>query len=156
MAAPIVSWKEYSVGSGFTDFTTWSIGNWDTGSTTPAKRVYIWNNYNSSEAGIADMENSSFTTKDLQGGNTGEPIVDKWIHVTCTGGLPDTAVGGTTVYSLKAKDSGIGDGIIQGGINTGNINDDTNFAEVDMWAVIDPLATPGTYQFYIRVGYSFV
>lgn len=155
MAAPIVSWYNTDNTS---QVTQWDIGTVDAGSVSTAFGVLIWNNRGNSTA-VSDMTNTTITTKDSAGGNTGELVTNTWIEakVNSLAEANFSPMGGTVTRDLKADDSNVTSGIIKGTANDGTkTNAKGNFCDVSLRANVPPTATAGLVNFLTRVSYQYV
>lgn len=155
MPAPIVSWYNTDNTS---QVTQWDIGTVDAGSVSTAFGVLIWNNRGNASA-VSDMTNTTITTKDSAGGNTGELVEDTWIEakVNSLAEANFSPMGGTVTRDLKADDPNVASGTIQGAANDGTKeNARANFADVSLRANVPPTATAGLVNFLTRVSYQYV
>ena len=155
MPAPIVSW--YSADN-TSQVTQWDIGTVDAGSVSTEFGVLIWNN-RGGDSDVSDMTNTTITTKDNAGGNTGELVENTWIEakVNSLAESNFNPMGGTVTRDLKAEDSNVDTGTIQGTSNDGTTaNSAANFADVSLRANVPPTATAGLVNFLTRVSYQYV
>ncbi len=156
MAAPSISWRSET---NATAVTSLDFGTVDAGSIGNAKTLLLWNNYAGTTA-VSDATNGSLTTKDAQGGNTGELILNKWIEVQVLTNAADSTfdgVGGTVTKMVKAETTAAG--VISGAANDGNINTTAtkaNFAKFSVRPNIPTTATAGTQNFLFRYQYQYV
>jgi len=154
MAAPVVSW--YSQDNAV-QITQWDIGTVDAGSVSPVREILIWNNRGGGTE-LSDMTNTTITTKDSAGGNTGELVTNVWIECRVES-LSETQyypIGGTTTRDLKAEGAGVASGVIKGTINGGALTDEDNFSHVSLRANVPPTATAGLVNFLTRVSYQYI
>lgn len=154
MAQPQVAWYTQDNSS---QVTQWDIGTVDAGSTSTAKEILIWNNRGGTTA-VSDMTNTTITTKDNAGGNTGELVLNTWIEskVISKSEAQHFPMGGTVVRDLKAQDTGVANGVIKGLANDGSISAVSNFCHVSLRANVPPTATAGLVNFLTRVSYQYI
>lgn len=155
MPAPIVSWYN---ADNTTQVTQWDIGTVDAGSVSTAFEVLIWNNRGNASA-VSDMTNTTITTKDSAGGNTGELVEDTWIEakVVSLAEANFSPMGGTVTRDLKGDAADTPSGTIKGAANDGTkTNARPNFAQVSLRANVPPTATAGLVNFLTRVSYQYV
>lgn len=153
MPAPIVSWYDSENES---ELTQWDIGTIDAGTVSDETTVLIWNNRNGDED-VSKMENCTITTKDEDGGNTGELVEDTWIEVKVDSMGEDdfTSIGGDTTKEIEAGGSNAGSQEILGDSNDGSMDDDDNYAEVTLRADVPSNASAGNIDFLTRVSYQY-
>lgn len=171
MALPIVSWYNEA---NTTQVTSWNIGTVDAGSSSDPMTMLIWNNRGGT-MDVSDMQNCTITTKDENGGNTGELVLNTWIgvKVDSMGESTYTYVGGDTTHPLHTdgettNDNGTfqpgvtphasSDGAsidILGIINKGELADAGNYVKVTLMATIPTTATAGTVNFLTRCAYQY-
>lgn len=163
MAAPQVNWRKQDNTAAV---ASWNIGTIDAGTPSSDFTVLIWNNFAGS-SDLSTMTNCTVTTKDSQGGNTGELVLNKWVEVmvVSAGEVSRTPVGGTTTHPIQAGgNTANADGTfspnaneILGVKNDGNkANAKGNFAEVTLRANVPGNATAGNVAFLTRVAYQYV
>lgn len=156
MAAPVVSF--YSRDN-TTQVTLWDIGTIDAGTVSdPPFGLLVWNNRGGTSA-VSDMENTTITTKDTAGGNTGDLVTNTWIEVRVDSLSESTfsAIGGTVTRPLRATDGTVAAGVIKGTANDGTkTNAIANFSEVSLRANVPGTATAGLYEFLVRISYQYV
>lgn len=151
MAAPIV---QFTNASGTSQVTSWDVGTWDAGSVSTDTTFLIWNNKGLSTP-VADMTSCVITTKDQNGGDTGELVTGKWIEVRVDsmGETTFTPIGGTVTKTIQAE--GVGAGVISGSANDGSVaNSKANYAKVTLHANVPTTATAGSIDFLTRVTYN--
>lgn len=152
MAAPIV---QITNATG-TQVNSWDVGTVDAGSVSQDFTFLIWNNKGGTTA-VSNMNNCTITTKDKNGGDTGELVTGKWIEVRVDS-MKETSfvpIGGTTTKTIQAEGN-VGAGNISGGVNDGNpANSISNYAKVTLHANVPTTATAGTTDFLTRVAYQF-
>lgn len=148
--APIVSWTETD---GTTKVSKWQMGKVNAGESSAEKTFLIWNNCGGTED-VSDMQDVQITTTDGVG-DTLDVVMDKWIQARCNsaGDTAFTAIGGSDMYMLKAKDQEAG--IIKGTKNGGMLTDTANYASVTLYGH-PPLNVPaGKRSFMTRVLFYF-
>lgn len=176
---PLVSW--YKETNQDTDqLTSWDIGVVDASEISPATTFLIWNNRKGTED-VPDMQNAVITTKDQNGGNTGELVEGKWIEVQLVGvdayfnpigwdvntntavSWPIRAIGSTTnsdgtfTPNVPPHDTTNGEVSILGVKNDGSVeNAAGNFAKVSLRCNVPGNASSGLIQFRLRVSYQYV
>lgn len=152
MAAPIVSWYD---AENTAQQTTWDTGVVDAGSVGPDTQFLIWNNRGGGTS-VSDMESCVITTKDTQGGNTGDVVVERWVEVRVDelGEMSFTAIGGTVSHPFG---NGITPQVISGAANDGTLaNADANYCLLTLhWAPL-ATATAGTRNWLTRAAYQYV
>lgn len=154
MAAPVISWYKTD---NTTQVVTWDLGVVDAGTVSTDTTFLIWNNRSGSSS-VSDMTNTTITTKDNSGGNTGELVTDKWIEAKLLGSPTYTPVGGTTTTPINGGNSAPA-GTIKGSINDGNVATaatQTCFATVILHANVPSNATAGNIDFLTRVSYQYI
>lgn len=153
MAQPEISWFELN---NTTPVTQWTIGTVDAGNTSPDKTFLIWNNRGKSVA-VSDATDCTITTKDAQGGETGELVTDKWIEarVDSMSETSFTPIGKGSTKALKAGGTAPA-GVIKGTVNDGTTaNAKDNFAQVTLHAKPSATATAGNVDFLLRLQYRY-
>lgn len=181
MALPIISWYDQT---NTTEKTSWPIGTVDASSYSDEFVVLIWNNRGGANPNgnpdliISDMQNVTITTKDVNGGNTGALVTEKWIQAYCTtkgeNQFPVQGIGGDTTHPIgttgtttntdgthtpnqgdHVTDSGTVD--ILGVWNDHDlVNAAGNFAKVHLRAYVPATANAGVVNFLTRVAYQWV
>lgn len=173
MAAPIVTFWDRDTD---TDISSvgWHIGQVDAGTTSEEKGVFIWNNKAGTED-VSDMQDVTITTKDGDGGNSGELVNDKWIEVRVDDGLDvnfypigvdyahalkapgsTTNIDGTFTPGVAPHSSEAGSVDILGVKNDGSVDAKGNYVETTLRASVPLLATAGACNFLVRVSYKYV
>ena len=159
MAAPIVKFYD---ASGTNEITSWPLGEVDAGSDTAHLTFTVWNNKGGA-SDVSHMKNVRITTVNDQGGETGDVIQGKWVHVKVngTGGESGTGVGGNST-SNQAQVWGEGvDYTTEGYIIKGTANDGvkahstSNYATIEAWVSVPANANEGEKPFIVRVPYSY-
>lgn len=104
---------------------------------------------------VSDMINCTITTKDQNGGDTGELVTGRWVEVRVDsmGENTFTPIGGGTTKTIQAE--GTGAGIISGASNNGAVTALANFAKVTLHVNVPTTATAGNVDFLTRVAYQF-
>jgi len=152
MPAPIVSWWD---STNTTQMTSWDVGVVDAGSVSPDTQFLVWNNRGGTTA-VSDMTNCVITTKDTQGGNTGDVVVEKWVEVRVDklGETTFTAIGGTTTHPIG---NGVTPQVISGAANDGTVaNSNANFSTLTLHWRPPSTATAGQRNWLTRVSYQYV
>lgn len=158
MANPIVSW--YSQDNTVDEAANggWNIGVINAGESSSQRGFLIWNNRGGTTA-VPDMNDCKITTVDMQGGSNSPVVSGKWVSVKV---LSQSEVNFSPIGGNGENDgrpiraSGQAAGVIKGAVNDGTKpNSAANFAEVVLQAT-PPLNSPaGTFDFNVRVSYTF-
>jgi hypothetical protein len=152
MSAPIVSWYN---STNTASVTGWDIGIVDAGGNASASTQFIiWNNRGGATS-VSNMTNTTITT--VATDMNSSIIADKWIQLKV--GTNFEPIGGTgvnDVKSIKAVNTSVSAGIIEGGINGGTTSSDRNFCIVELRALVPSTATPGVVNFTTRVAYQYI
>lgn len=152
--APIVTFYN---ASNTTQQTEYAVGVVDAGTVSADTAFLIWNNRGGT-ADVADMTNCTITTKDSLGGNTGEPVINKWmeVRVDSLSETTFTAIGGTTTKLIQAGGLSAGDaGKIKGTINDGSVGATSNYSRVTLHVNAPATATAGNFSILTRVSYQY-
>ena len=156
MSAPIVTWYNQA---NTAQLNNWTIGTVDAGTTSPDLQLLVWNNRGGATA-VSDMTSCTITTKDSNGGDTGELVTNTWIQCKCvsTGDSTFTPIGGSnSTKAIKASGSTISSGVISGAVNDGTYNNaSNNYSELVLHATVPLTASAGSQNFYVRVAYQYV
>lgn len=177
-ATPLVSWRTRD---NTQQVTSWDIGTVDAGTVSQDFGFLIWNNYQGS-TDVPNMEDAVITTKDQNGGNTGELVTGQWIEVKVDsmGETSFTPIGfdvvngvavvhpirttGSTTYNDVTSTPNVPPHTSQNGVVSilGVANDGTkensagNYVEVTLHARVPGNASAGLINFLTRVSYKFV
>lgn len=156
MAAPIVSWYDQANAN---QLSSWTIGTVDAGTTSTDLPILVWNNRSGASA-VSDMTSCTITTKDSNGGDTGEVVTNTWIQCKSisNGDTTFTPIGGSNnTKAIKASGTGVSAGVISGAVNDGTYNNaKNNFSELVLHATVPLTASAGTQNFFVRVAYQYV
>ncbi|WP_028588868.1 hypothetical protein [Paenibacillus massiliensis] len=152
MAIPIV---EFYNATNTGQVNTWDVQTVEAGSVSPDTTFLIWNNRNRQTA-VSDMINCTITTKDQNGGDTGELVTGRWIEakVDSMNETTFTPIGGSSSKTIQAGGS-VGAGVISGAVNNGALSATNNFAKVTLHANVPTTANAGDIEFLTRVAYQF-
>lgn len=168
---PIISWWNRT---NTAQLTQWDIGVVDAGTESPHLGVLIWNN----RGGLTDVANiveATLTTRDMDAGDVGHVVAGKWIRVRNDSISESvfTAIGkatyhpvrtvGTTVNAsgshtpeVSPHTSPAGTVSALGVKNDGNkTNSPGNIIETTLHAFPAALAPAGTFEFVVRLSYTF-
>lgn len=154
MPAPIISWYD---STNTTQLTSLDFGVVDAGAVSADIRVLIWNNRGGGTA-VSDATSCVVTTKDTQGGNTGDVVVEKWVEAQDNKEATPTfvAIGGTTTRPVAGA-PGTNPQVISGAANDGTTaNSPNNFADVSFHWRVPATATAGQRQWLTRLSYQYV
>jgi hypothetical protein len=158
MATPIISW--YSQDNTFDVAANggWNIGQLNAGETSPQFGLLVWNNRGGTTA-VSDMNDCVITTVDTQGGSNSPVVSGKWVGVKVVSAseVNFSPIGGNGQNDGRPiKASGLAAGTISGAANDGTkANSTANFAELILQAS-PPLNSPaGTFDFNVRVSFTF-
>jgi len=152
MPAPVVSWWNSANSA---QVTQWNAGTVDAGSTSADTSLLVWNNRGGATA-VSDMTNTTITTKDTSGGDTGSVVTEKWVEVRVDelGESVFTPIGGITTHPIG---NGITAQQIDGSVNDGTLaNSDANYCLLTVHWAVPVTATAGTYNWLLRVAYQYV
>ena len=163
MAAPVVSFYDIS---GTNEITNWPLGEVDAGSETEPLEFTIWNNKGGSEP-VSHMKNVRITTVNSAGGETGDVVTGKWVHVVVNGeddsadGHSGKAIGGNSLANqaqvwAEGVDKAVDGYIIKGDANDGvKAHSTVNYASIKAWVCVPANANEGEKPFIVRVPYSY-
>ena len=159
MAAPSITVVNASSN---TTQTNWSCGVVKANNSSAVLTIQIWNNRGGTVA-LADLRDASITALDIDGGNSSDPVANKWLHVNVPemdGTSSWTAIGGTTTKFIRGDGVSSSEGnIIKGTINDGNAGttaSKANFTTVNLRVDVPVNATPNTYNFKTRINGYYV
>lgn len=159
MAAPSITVVNASSN---TTQTNWSCGVVKANNSSAVLTIQIWNNRGGSTA-LADLRDASITALDIDGGNSSDPVANKWLHVNVPqmdGTSAWTAIGGTTTKFIRGDSVSASEGnIIKGTINDGNAGttaSKANYTTVNLRVDVPVNATPNTYNFKTRINGYYV
>lgn len=141
----------------------WSAGVVKANQSSTVLSIQIWNNRGGSTA-LADLRDASITSLDIDGGNSSDPVANKWLKVNCPNLSEQastwTAVGGTTTKFIRGDTVASSEGnIIKGTDNDGNAStaaSQENFTTVNLRIDVPVNATPNTYNFKTRINGYYV
>lgn len=168
---PIISWWNRD---NTQQLTLWDIGVVDAGTESPHLGVLIWNNRGGDED-VANIVEATLTTRDMDAGDVGHVVVGKWIRVRVDSisEAVFTPIGkdayhpvrtvGTTINDdgshtpqVPPHTSPAGTVSVLGVKNDGTkVNSQGNFIECTLLAFPDALAPAGTFEFVVRLSYTF-
>ena len=161
MAAPVVKFYDES---GTNEITSWPLGEVDAGSETAHLRFTVWNN-KGGESDVSHMKNVRVTTVNESGGETGDVVQGKWVHVKINPPQNDTSegirVGGNSMANQAQVYAAGVDYATEGYIIKGTANDGVkahsteNYALIEAWVAVPANANEGEKPFIVRVPYSY-
>ena len=162
MAAPIVKFYDES---GTNEVQNWALGEVDAGSQTEPFTFTVWNN-KGGQSDVSHMKNVRVTVVNSAGGETGDVVTGKWVHVivngdTVTDGVEGKAIGGNQTANQKSVWASGVDKDEEGYIIKGTANDGVkahsaeNFATITARVFIPANANEGEKPFIVRVPYSY-
>jgi hypothetical protein len=159
MAAPSITVVNASSN---TTQTNWSCGVVKANNSSAVLTIQIWNNRGGSTA-LADLRDASITALDIDGGNSSDPVANKWLHVNVPemdGASSWTPVGGTSTKFIRGDTVTATEGnIIKGTANDGNASttaSKVNYTTVNLRVDVPVNATPNTYNFKTRINGYYV
>ena len=159
MAAPSITVVNASTNA---TQTNWAAGVVKANQSSAVLGIRIWNNRGGSTA-LADLRDTSITSLDIDGGNTSDPVANKWLKVnvpTMDGASSWTAVGGTTTKFIRAETVTASEGnVLKGTANDGNAATTAskkNYVNVNLRIDVPINATPATYNFKARINGYYV
>ena len=142
--------------------TNWPVGVVKANQSSGILPIQIWNNRGGS-TDLADLRDASITTLDINGGNSSDPVANKWLHVNVPemdGASAWTAVGGTTTKFIRGDGVTSSEGnIIKGTANDGNsstVASRANYVTANLRVDVPINATPNTYNFKARINGYYV
>lgn len=153
MPAPIIAWYDQT---NTTQLTSLDFGVVDAGAVSNPIRVLIWNNRGGTTA-VSDATNCVVTTKDTQGGNTGDVVQERWVEAQDNKETSPSfvAIGGTTTRPVAANPQ-VNPQVISGAANDGTTtNSPNNFADVSFQWRVPATATAGQRQWLTRLSYNY-
>jgi hypothetical protein len=159
MAAPSITVVKASTN---TTITNWPVGVVKANNSSTVLSIQIWNNRGGS-TDLADIRDASITSLDTDGGNSSDPVANKWLHVNVPqmdGASSWTGVGGTTTKFIRGDTVTASEGnIIKGTHNDGNATttaSKANYTTVNLRVDVPVNATPNTYNFKTRINGYYV
>lgn len=168
---PIISWWDRE---NVKQHTQWNIGVVDAGTESEHFGVLIWNNRGGSED-VSNIVEASLTTRNADASETGHVVEGKWIRVRVDsiGEAIFTPIGkdaqhlvrtvgtttnedGTHTPEVPPHTSPAGTVCALGVKNDGTkANAQGNYIECTLVAFPDNLAPAGTFEFVVRLSYTF-
>ncbi len=151
MAAPIIAWYD---STNTTQQTSMDFGTVDAGSVSDVIELLIWNNRGGGSA-VSDATSCVVTTKDTQGGNTGDVVQDRWEEAQDEKEATPSfvAIGGDTTRPVG---NGVTPQVISGAANDGTtVNSPANFADVSFRWRVPAAATAGLRNWLTRLSYLY-
>lgn len=168
---PIISWWNRD---NTQQVTRWDVGIVDAGTESPHFGVLIWNN-RGGETDVANIIDARLTTRDPDNGDVGHVVQGKWVRVRVDsiGEVMFTPIGkdafhtvrtvgtttnadGTHTPEVDPHTSPEGTVCLLGVKNDGTkANSQGNFIECTLLAFPDNLAPAGTFDFVVRLSYTF-
>lgn len=167
---PIISWWNRD---NTQQLTLWDIGVVDAGTESNHLGVLIWNNRGGDED-VANIVEADLTTRAMDASDTGFVVEGRWIRAKVdayeVGFTPigkeayhpiktlgsTTNADGTFTPNEDPHISPAGDVSALGVKNDGTkANSAGNFIEVTLMALPDALAPAGTFDFVVRLSYTF-
>ena len=159
MAAPSITVVNAATN---TTIPNWSVGVVKANQSSTVLSIQIWNNRGGS-TDLADLRDASITSLDIDGGNSSDPVANKWLHVNVPemdGASSWTAVGGTSTKFIRGDTVTATEGnIIKGTANDGNASttaSKVNYTTVNLRVDVPVNATPNTYNFKTRINGYYV
>jgi len=159
MAAPSITVVNAATN---TTIPNWSVGVVKANNSSTVLSIQIWNNRGGS-TDLADLRDASITSLDIDGGNSSDPVANKWLHVNVPqmdGASSWTPVGGTSTKFIRGDTVTATEGnIIKGTANDGNASttaSKVNYTTVNLRVDVPVNATPNTYNFKTRINGYYV
>ena len=159
MAAPSITVVNAATN---TTIPNWSVGVVKANNSSTVLSIQIWNNRGGS-TDLADLRDASITSLDIDGGNSSDPVANKWLHVNVPemdGASSWTPVGGTSTKFIRGDTVTATEGnIIKGTANDGNASttaSKANYATINLKVSVPISATPNTYNFKTRINGYYV
>ena len=159
MAAPSITVVNAATN---TTIPNWSVGVVKANNSSTVLSIQIWNNRGGS-TDLADLRDASITSLDIDGGNSSDPVANKWLHVNVPemdGASSWTPVGGTSTKFIRGDSVTATEGnIIKGTANDGNASttaSKVNYTTVNLRVDVPVNATPNTYNFKTRINGYYV